>query len=124
MLSTPPATMTSPMPDMICCGGDRNGLQPAGAEAIDRLARHAERKPGTKRSDAPYVKALFCLRQRATERHVLHLLRINARSLDCSPDRGRCQIVRARGAQAAARRFADGGASGGDDDGISHDVLL
>jgi hypothetical protein len=98
-----------------------DGLQPGGAEAVDRLAGDAGGQAGPLGGDAGDVEALGALGDGAAEQDVLDLGRVEPLG---PPDRlgdGRPgHVVRPAGAQRAPRRPADGGPRAGDDDGFLH----
>ncbi len=97
-------------------GGDRDRVQPGGAEAIDRHPRHAVRQPGEQQTDARDVHALFVLGHGAADDHVLDALRLDLRYLhqDTLQD-VRQQRVGAGMPERAPRGLADRCARRGDD---------
>ena len=104
--------------------GGRDGLQAAGAEAIDGHSRHADRAAGAQCDLACDVHAGRAFWIGAAHQHVLDFGRVDAGARD-----GVLHAVRAeRGAvghvESALPAFRQSGTRGGDDDGVGHGGFL
>ena len=100
--------------------GHPRGLHAGGAEPVDRRAGQpvvAEQD----RDDAGHVRALLVARLRAPEQEVVELGGVHPRHLrERRGDDGRGQVVGADVDERALPGAADGGAGGGNDDGVGH----
>src|SRR5208283_4703421 len=100
-------------------GGESDGLQAGGAEAVDGHGGAGDGQAGAEAGDARDVHALLGLGRGAAEDDVLDLGAVKLRDAFEGPVDGvGGEIVGARGAQGAARGLADGGADGGCDDDV------
>ncbi len=73
MDSTPPARMTSALPAADAVGGQRDGLQAGGAEAVDGHSGNGYRQSGAKGRDFSDVHALLGLGHGAAQDNVFDL---------------------------------------------------
>mmetsp|Transcript_21061 Transcript_21061/g.81578 ORF Transcript_21061/g.81578 Transcript_21061/m.81578 type:complete len:451 (-) Transcript_21061:3205-4557(-) len=104
--------------------GHRDGLQPAGAEAIDGDAAHRDRQAGLQRDLARDVGAGGALGVGAAHQHVFDGAGLDARALDG----GRNGPAAERGAvghvEGALPALGQRGAGGGDDQCVAHVLIL
>jgi hypothetical protein len=76
MLSTPPATYTSPSPAITARAGVGGRAHPRRAQAVDRLAGHGDGQPREQRGHARDVAVVLARLVGAAEHHVGHARRV------------------------------------------------
>ena len=102
MLSTPPATNTSPSPAMIACAALLIACRPDPHSRLTVWPRDVDRQAGEQPCHARHVAVVLAGLVGAAEDHVLDQVRLHAGSLHRGLDRQRREVVRAdRGERAA-----------------------
>ena len=120
MLSTPPATYTSPSPAMTRCAAIAMVCRPEEQKRLTVTPRHGDRQVGHQRDLARDVGAGGAFGVGAAHEHVFDRRRVDAGALHGVLDGMAAQRGAVRHVEGALPALGQGRAGGGDDDGVGH----